>query len=356
MADNHPQPNLSAQDLQAIVQAVMTEMLNNQAFANARNNNPPANNQPAVTQDSRWRIEEFGLFKPDLPVDDRHPAGDVITVGWDTIYRNVDAFAERIKDAITTKGAALVRDNLHLCLLGAATRWYTFEVGDLNKAAMRTDPTPALDQWISHLTVRFRPRMAQAVRENSELTYQVADVRAAKPILTYFQTKLLRSRVAGFNSVHAQLIQIYMGLDAVLRRNLFEPTTATTIDQYRELLVEKEEVWMEIYRQRLRNSRNQPSTQQTRSYTSNPLLLSPVRTLTNRPQVQNSTPSPGSRQTAVQQPYQINSPPNARLPCPFHTARGQTYYRSPLACKLPEAKALLSGDTSNRIQQINFQA
>jgi hypothetical protein len=57
-----------------------------------------------------------------------------------------------------------------------------------------------------------------------------------------------------------QLIQIYMGLDALLRRDLFEPITATTIDQYRELLVEKEEVWMEIYGQRLQNSKNQPST------------------------------------------------------------------------------------------------
>jgi hypothetical protein len=191
MADNNPNPNLSAQDLQAIVQAVMTEMLNNQAFANARNNNAPAQNPPMPTQDSRWRIEEFGLFEPDLPVDDRHPPGDVITVGRDTIYRNVDAFAERIKDAIATKGAPLVRDNLHLCLRGAATRWYTFEIGDLNKAAMRTDPTPSLDQWIGHLTARFRPRMAQAVRENTELTYRVVDIRAGKPILTYFQTKLL---------------------------------------------------------------------------------------------------------------------------------------------------------------------
>jgi hypothetical protein len=67
-----------------------------------------------------WRIEEFGLFEPDLPIDDRHPPGDVVTVGRDTIYRNVDAFIERIKDAIRTKTPATVRDNLHLCLRGQA--------------------------------------------------------------------------------------------------------------------------------------------------------------------------------------------------------------------------------------------
>jgi hypothetical protein len=147
-----------------------------------------------------------------------------------------------------------------------------------------------------------------------------------------------------------------MGLDATLRRDLFEPTSTTTVDQYRELLAEKEEVWMEIYGQRSTNPRTQSSAPQSRSYTPNPRLLSPVRSLTNRPQLQGSTPQTAPSQTAQQQPYQVNSPPNARLPCPFHAARGQTYYHSPLACKLPEAKALLSNETSTRIQQINFQA
>src|SRR5579859_6745566 len=126
---------------------------------------------------------------------------------------------------------------------------------------MRTDPTPTLDQWIGHITVHFRPRMAQAVRENNELTFRVSDIRAGKPVLTYFQTKLLRSRAAGFNTTHAQLIQIYMGLDAVLRRDLFEPTSVTMVDQYRELLVEKEEIWVEVYGQRSTNSRTQTTPQ-----------------------------------------------------------------------------------------------
>ena len=68
-------------------------------------------------------IEEFGFFEPDLPVDDRYPDGDVITVGRDTIYCNVDAFCERIKDAIATKRPQMIRDNLHLCLRGHAKRW-----------------------------------------------------------------------------------------------------------------------------------------------------------------------------------------------------------------------------------------
>jgi len=33
-----------------------------------------------------------------------------------------------------------------------------------------------------------------------------------------------------------------MGLDTSLRRDLFESTAATTVDQYRELLVKKKEI------------------------------------------------------------------------------------------------------------------
>jgi hypothetical protein len=120
-------------------------------------------------------------------------------------------------------------------------------VSDLNKDAMRSDVSPTLTQWVGHLTARFRPRIAQAVRENSDLTFRISDIRAGKLVLSYFQSKLLRSHAAGFNMVQAQLIQVYMGLDASLRRDLFESTQATTVDQYRELLMEKEEIWSDIY-------------------------------------------------------------------------------------------------------------
>jgi len=48
-------------------------------------------------------MKEFGLFEPDLQIDERHPPDDVITIGKDSIYRNVEAFCQRIKDVIATK-------------------------------------------------------------------------------------------------------------------------------------------------------------------------------------------------------------------------------------------------------------
>jgi hypothetical protein len=197
--------------------------------------------------------------------------------------------------------------------------------------------------------------MAQAVRENSEVTFKISDIRAGKSILSYFQSKLLRSRAAGFSTVHAQLIQVYMGLDASLRRDLFEPTPATSVDQYRELLMEKEEIWTDIYNTN-RSSRTLPQTQRA-PYQPRATYPTPFRSIANQPSPSTPTPPTGRQSNSPQarSPQQVTSPPNARLPCPFHAARNQTHYHSPMACRLPEARNLLSGSIS-RIQQINFQA
>jgi Reverse transcriptase (RNA-dependent DNA polymerase) len=93
--------NLSQADMDNILHTLTDRILTGADFAQFRG---PQGGQEQSTPglqiiDTRWRIEEFGLFQPDLQVDERNPPGDVITVGKDSIYRNVDAFCERIKDA-----------------------------------------------------------------------------------------------------------------------------------------------------------------------------------------------------------------------------------------------------------------
>ena len=73
-----------------------------------------------ITIDTSYNIEEFVYFQPDLPVDIQHPDGDIIIVGKDIIYRDINAFCGYIQDAIARKDIITVRDNLHLCLRGDA--------------------------------------------------------------------------------------------------------------------------------------------------------------------------------------------------------------------------------------------
>lgn len=202
--------------------------------------------QPAPV--SQGMIEDLGFFEPDLRVDNTHPEGDIITVDKNIICRNVDAFCDRIDDAIRTNPIEKVRCSLHLNLRGAASRWYAIEVGKDLKNKMSTDPEIDLSLWKIALTEKFRPRKVKAVRENNEMTFGVDDVHAGRSITAYFYTKLLRARAAGFRDHFDQLIQVYISIDARLRRDIPEPDLNTTITEFRGRLEEKEEVWQEIYR------------------------------------------------------------------------------------------------------------
>ena len=313
----------------ADLQRIITQIVANQQFLDAVRGNPPAPpappNPPPPQIDNRWRIEDFGYFQPDLPVDERSPAGDMCTVGKDTYYRDVEAFCERIKDAIASRDPVQVRDNLHLCLRGSAQRWWVHEVKSLDKDSIRADPTPTLNQWTGRLKARFRPRLAQALRENEQTTFRMSDFRAGVSIRSYFQTKLLRAASCGFETDQGKLTQVYTGIDPIFRQHLYEPTETTDVDQYRELLEEKESLWMDLFS---RNAPLRPNVrqQQQQRYASQ---LTPPQA--NRPtgrQQQYLAPAP-TRQAVTMEPTNQTA-----KPCQLHLVRGQTFFHSTDSCRL----------------------
>ena len=58
--------------------------------------------------------------------------------------------------------------------------------------------------------------MTQASQENSELKFTINDIRTGYKVLNYFQSKILKAHAAGFDTVQAQLIQVYIGLEVIL--------------------------------------------------------------------------------------------------------------------------------------------
>ena len=123
--------NLTAADVDALLDGLTNCILTRPELAQ-RLRGPQGDQGPGTTRssvqvvDTRWRMKECVLFEPDLQIDERNPPGDVLTVRKGSIYRNVDSFCQRSKDVIATKGAETVRDNILLCLRGAANRWWTF--------------------------------------------------------------------------------------------------------------------------------------------------------------------------------------------------------------------------------------
>jgi hypothetical protein len=59
-----------------------------------------------------------------------------------TTHHYVDTFVDNIKDAIAVYGSVFVKGNLHHCLRGDASRWYTFELEDLSRKNSSTATIP----------------------------------------------------------------------------------------------------------------------------------------------------------------------------------------------------------------------
>ena len=75
-------------------------------------------------------VFEIGIFKPDVddPLDDQ----DWVKIYDLSVYSDVDVFCQHVEDVISVRGPETVRDNLHFCLRGAATRWWSYELSQIN--------------------------------------------------------------------------------------------------------------------------------------------------------------------------------------------------------------------------------
>ncbi|OJD20534.1 hypothetical protein ACJ73_08134 [Blastomyces percursus] len=72
------------------------------------------------------------------------------------LHRNVNVFADRVRDMALAKGEEVVRNNVHVALRGATLDWYTLELTELEKRSLRV--LSLQDGWIASLVNRFKPR------------------------------------------------------------------------------------------------------------------------------------------------------------------------------------------------------
>jgi hypothetical protein len=73
-------------------------------------------------------------------------------------YRDVHVFISRVKDAVTMKGEEIIRINFSLCFRGEALTWYTSELTEYDRSALRGH----MDSWYVMLVKRFRENPAVA--------------------------------------------------------------------------------------------------------------------------------------------------------------------------------------------------
>jgi hypothetical protein len=100
-------PAANAADTQRQINDSITAALNERRGNSGEDTKPPG-----------WRDSEVGFFYPDLEptAGDR----DTVTVGSDTVIRDVHTFIDRLKDAAAYRGDAIVKERIPALLRGPA--------------------------------------------------------------------------------------------------------------------------------------------------------------------------------------------------------------------------------------------
>ncbi|KAJ5332216.1 uncharacterized protein N7506_005999 [Penicillium brevicompactum] len=113
------------------------------------------------------------------------------------------------------KTEAVARANVQSCLRDGALEWYTSELSDLERAALRTFPMDSEHGWLKLL----KP-----------------DVRNARSATAWAQSMLRLAQAAEITDLIQQLRMIWMRIDPSLQRDITEPVSGTTVAAFMQQL------------------------------------------------------------------------------------------------------------------------
>jgi hypothetical protein len=243
----------------------LAELISN-AVASALANNQQQNTQPGPQgppgppgppgpagaggggpQIKRFTAEDIGYFDPSLSLE--LGRGNIISIGKELYIRNVHIFVNRIRDAAAIHSEETIRINLSGCLRGSALSWYTGELNDLTREALRTLPT-GMTRWIELLEERFKKPMLEAQTELISQKYTCNDALNRREPTEYVQTMVLAAQSAGLSTVHQQLTWAWFGIDDALRAFLNEPTDNTSVAEFINQMNGKKDSWAGLIRNR----------------------------------------------------------------------------------------------------------
>ncbi|KAA6407338.1 MAG: hypothetical protein FRX48_08886 [Lasallia pustulata] len=106
----------------------------------------------ARPRSAQWKPHDIGIFWPNIPAS--YSTGDVIDNGKEQYYRNVHSFIAQIQVTILTRDAAIMRQNLDLCLKGEAQDWWTNQLAHVTRVGIMSDNT-SVEEWTKALEKQF---------------------------------------------------------------------------------------------------------------------------------------------------------------------------------------------------------
>lgn len=134
------------------------------------------------------------------------------------------------------KKEAVVRANVQSCLRDGALEWYTSELSDLERAALRTFPMDSEHGWLKALEARLKPRASTATSQLLAGNYSWTDVRNARSATAWAQSMLRLAQAAEITDPMQQLRMVWMRIDPSLQRDITEPVSGTTAATFMQQL------------------------------------------------------------------------------------------------------------------------
>jgi hypothetical protein len=183
----------------------------------------------------------------------------VVTIGKEVYYRDVNRFIQRIRDVAVSRGEAVLQLHLFGNLRGSAMEWYADQIDENAKLTLRYYPLEK--GWIKMLSDRFKPVFDEAVDKLNCLRITVQDIRDGANV-SHFAVKVIQhARAAEYTTVHQQLIQVWIRLDADMQLMISRPTNKTTMQEFFAQLDEKRSIWQRPAYQAPRTYQPQPQPQ-----------------------------------------------------------------------------------------------
>ncbi|KAL4982568.1 hypothetical protein BDW68DRAFT_182429 [Aspergillus falconensis] len=159
-------------------------------------------------------------------------------------YKDVNIFCDRIRGIIDYKCEEIVKSNIQACLQGAALSWFTSQLTDLEKVALRTATLEV--GWLSSLSKRFKPNPQQALQKLNALSYGYKDVQEGKTPQSFAEEVICLCQATEITSSYNQMSQIWTHLEAPLQRDVPLPKPTTSLAEFLQDLEERQFVWQNI--------------------------------------------------------------------------------------------------------------
>ena len=208
-------------------------------------NTPPpqtAAAAPVELSQREWKAEEVGFFDPGYEDANDSP---IVTLGRHSLYRDVYAFVDRLKDLAKQRHVDKLRTVLPECFRGECQIWYSIELDEMTKDLLRS---VSLEKWYEALIRRFKTRTPKALDLLQKERYTFNDARNGKHPRLYAQNILRYAKAAEVGSIQNQLTMAWNNLAVEFRIHVPEPTPSTSVRHFMEQLDAQADMWWELAR------------------------------------------------------------------------------------------------------------